>query len=143
MTAQASVLRMPEPEAAALIREGAALKDSITESEARLREINLRLTALAKFPEGKKSATLEGAGFKAKVQKKFYVKFDQEKVAVARLEMGDPAFSQVFGWTFKPRSQKDLDGFLQYGPPDHVRLVRDAMTVTEGAPQVTYEPVEA
>lgn len=143
MTAQASVLRMPAPEAAALIREGAALKDTITGQEARLREINLRLVELATFPEGKKTALLDGAGIRAKVQKKFYLKFDQEKVAVARQAMGDAAFSQVFGWTFKPRSQKDLDGFLQYGPPDHVRLVRAAMTITPGAPQVTFEPVEA
>lgn len=142
MTAQASVLRMPEPEAAALIREGAALKAEIDEKSERLREIHVRLLGIAKFAPGKKTATVEGAGLKAKIQKKEYVKFDQEKLALARLEMGDPSFTKVFGWAFKPRTAKDLDAFLAYGETDHVRLVRAAMTITSGAPQVTYEPVE-
>ncbi|MGE4442738.1 MAG: hypothetical protein AB7D27_14815 [Desulfomicrobium sp.] len=141
-TAQASVLRMPEPEAAVLIREGSALKEEIDEKSGRLREIHTRLAGLATFKDGKKTATVEGAGLRAKVQLKTYVKFDQEKVAFARTKMGDHAFSQVFGWTFKPRSQKDLDGFLAHGNPELVALVRDVMTITPGAPQVTYEPVE-
>lgn len=142
MTAQASVLRMPEPEAAVLIREGADLKNTITASEARLREINLRLVEIATFAPGKKTATVEGAGLKAKVQKKEYVKFNQEKLALARLAMGDPSFTKVFGWAFKPRTAKDLDAFLTYGNPDHVALIRAAMTITPGAPAVTFEPVE-
>ena len=142
MTAQASILRMPEPEAVALIREGAALKETITEQETRLREINQRLAELATFKDGKKTATVEGAGIRAKVQLKIYVKFDQEKVAFARMQMGDHAFAQVFGWTFKPKFQRDLDGFLTHGKPEFISLVRDAMTITDGAPQVTYERVE-
>jgi len=143
MSAQASVLlHMPEPEAAALIREGAELKETILQDESRLREINLRLAEMATFSEGKKTATVLGAGLKAKVQLKSYVKFDQEKVAIARLEMGDFDFSRVFTWTFKPRSQRDLDGFLAHGQAEHVKLVRDAMTITPGAPAVTYERIE-
>jgi len=143
MTAQASVLRMPEPEAAALIREGAALKAEIDEKSERLREIHVHLLGIASFAPGKKTAIVEGAGLKAKIQKKEYVKFDQEKLARARLEMGDPSFTKVFGWAFKPRTAKDLDAFLSYGDAEHVALVRDAMTITPGAPQVSYETVEA
>ena len=141
-TAQARVLQMPEPEAVALIREGAEIKAEIDEKSERLREINARLTSLAKFPQGKKTATLDGAGIRAKVQLKDYVKFDQEKLALARHEMGDDAFFKAFGWTFKPRSQKDLDGLLTYGKPEHVILIRAAMTITAGAPAVTYETVK-
>jgi len=143
MTAQASVLRMPAPEAASLIREGATLKAEIDEKSERLREIHVRLLGIASFAPGKKTAIIEGAGLKAKIQKKEYVKFDQEKLALARLEMGDPSFTKVFGWAFKPRTAKDLDAFLSYGKPEHIALVRAAMTITPGAPQVTYEPVEA
>ncbi len=142
-TAHSRVLQMPEPEAAALIREGATLKAEIDEKAEHLREIHARLTALAKFPQGKKTATLEGAGRRVKIQLKDYVKFDQEKVGAARLAMGDHTFAQVFGWTFKPKSQRDLDGFLVHGKPEHVALVREAMTITPGAPSVTYELVEA
>ena len=42
MTAQARVLQMQEPEAVALIREGAALKAEIDEKSERLREIHGR-----------------------------------------------------------------------------------------------------
>jgi hypothetical protein len=134
---------MPEPEASALIREGAELKNAITESEARLREINQRLAEIATFPEGKRTTKVDGAGLRAVIQKKIYIKLNQEKVAFARVQMGDHAFAQVFGWTFKPKSQRDLDGFLTHGKPEHVALVRDAMTITEGAPAVTFEKVEA
>lgn len=143
MTAKASVLHMPEPEAAALIKEGAALKSSINQQESRLREINFRLCELASFAPGKKTAHLDGNGLRAKIQLKTYVKFDQEKVAKARFAMGDEAFSRVFGWTYKPRSQRDLDGFMAHGPAEQVALVRDAMTVSDGAPQVTFEAMEA
>ncbi len=141
-TAQARVLQMPEPEAVALIREGAALKAEIDEKSERLREIHARLAGIATFASGKKTATLEGAGLRTKVQLKTYVKFDQEKVGFVRMKMGDAAFSKLFKWTFSPRSQKDLDGFMAYGDAEIVALVRDAMTITPGAPQVTYEPVE-
>lgn len=141
-TAQARVLQMPEPEAVTLIREGAALKGEIDEKSERLREINVRLAEVAKFQKGKKTATVEGAGMRVKVQLKECVKFDQEKLGLARHTMGDKAFFAAFGWTFKPRSQKDLDGLLAYGDPKHVALVRDAMTITPGAPSVTYEKVE-
>ena len=141
-TAQARVLQMPEPEAVSLIREGAAIKAEIDEKSERLREIHARLTTLAKFPQGKKTATLDGAGIRVKIQLKDYVKFDQEKLALARHTMGDDAFFKAFGWTFKPRSQKDLDGLITYGKPEHVALVRDAMTITAGAPSVTYETVK-
>lgn len=133
---------MPEPEAVALIREGAALKAEIDEKSERLREIHARLAGIATFASGKKTATLEGTGLRAKVRLKVYVKFDQEKVAFARVKMGDAAFAALFKWTFAPRSQKDLDAFLIHGQPEYVALVRDAMTITSGAPQVTYEPVE-
>lgn len=133
---------MKEPEAAILIREGYALKAEIDERSERLREINVRLAALATFAPGKKTATINGGEARAKVQLKDYVKFDQEKLALARLAMGDHVFFKTFGWTFKPRSQKDLDGFLAHAPEGHVALVRDAMTITPGAPAVIYESVK-
>jgi len=142
-TAQARVLQMPEPEAVTLIREGSVLKAEIDEKSERLREINVRLAALAKFAPGKKTATVEGAGIRAKVQLKVYTKFDQEKVAIARIQMGDHAFAKLFAWTFKARSSKDLEDFLAHGQAEHVALVRAAMIITDGAPAVTYEPVEA
>jgi len=143
-TAKASVLHFPvEPEAVSLIREGAALKESIDEATKRLRDVNRRLAELAVFPEGKKTAHLEGAGFKVDIQKKEYIKFDQTKLDVARKTMGNDLFLKPFTYVFKERSKKDLDAFLAYGDAALAAMVREAMEISEGAPQVTYRPVEA
>lgn len=144
-TAKASVLHFPksEPEAVALIREGVELKGQIDDATARLRDINRRLAEMASFPEGKNTAHLEGAGFEVTIQKKEYTKYDQGKLDAARKAMGNELFLKPFTYEFKPRSKKELDAFMAYGDADQVAMIREAMTITEGAPQVTYKPMEA
>ncbi|GAB6036178.1 hypothetical protein JCM15519_07370 [Fundidesulfovibrio butyratiphilus] len=142
-TAQASVLQFPkEPEAVALIREGAELKDEIDESTARLREIHRRLEELATFPPGKNTAKIEGQGIDVTIQRKEYVKFDQGKLNTLRLAMGNDAFLKPFGFKFEPRSKKELDAFLEYGDKAFANQARAAMTITGGAPAVTYKRKE-
>ena len=143
-TAKASVLQFhkPGPEAvSSLVQEGAALKARIDSDTARLREINRELAEQATFPDGKNTAKIEENGVKATIQLKTYTKYDQEKLDAARRAMGNEAFLKPFTYEFKPRSKKDLDAFLAYGDPAQTAMVRDAMTITEGAPQVTYEQV--
>lgn len=142
-TAQASVLQFPktEPEAVALIREGAALKNQIDDGTAKLRDIHRRLAELATFPEGKSTATMTEAGYKVTIQKKTYTKLDQVLLDSARRAMGNDAFLKPFTYKFEARSKKELDAFLSYGNPDHVAMIRAAMEISEGQPQVKYEQV--
>lgn len=144
-TAKASVLQFPqqEPEAVALIREGARLKGIIDEATVSLRDINRQLAEQATFPEGKNTARLSGAGFNVTIQKKAYTKYDQDKLDAARKAMGNDLFLKPFTYEFKPRSKKELDAFMAYGDPGQAAMIREAMTISEGAPQVSYEPMEA
>lgn len=143
MTAQATVLQMPDTEAVELIREGAYLKEQIDALNTRRQEVETRLAELAEFPAGKMtSQPLEGAGYKVKVTKKEYPKWDDEKLEQARATVGDGRFFAVFKWKFTPRSKKDLDAFLAHGDPQVTAPVRAALTVTEGKPQVTYVAME-
>lgn len=125
-----------------LIAEGAALKADIDSKTARLRDINLALASLASFPEGKATAKLAGSGYAVKIQKRENVKWDQAKLEAARSSMGNEAFFSVFAWKFEPKSKKILDGFLGYGDPSYAAMIEDARTVSDGAPQVTYEAIE-
>jgi len=131
---------MTEHQIADLIEEGADLKAEIDERTKRLREINAILATAATFPEGKSTAHLVGCRFKAKVQRKETTEYDQALLGTAREALGDQTFFALFGWEYKPKAKKELDGFIKYDPRADVVLA--AMTKKAGSPSVTYELLE-
>lgn len=124
-----------------LIREGASLKSRIERDRERLQSINQQLAQMAEFKDGKKTGHLIGAGFKVKVQLRENEKWDQGKLSQVREVMG-PAFFDIFAAEYKPRSSKDLNGFLKHGPIDFRQGIELAREVKQGAPQVTFEALE-
>ena len=124
-----------------LIDEGAAIKAEVQEKTQRLREINAILAEQAQFPDGKKTAHLVGCNFQATVQVKENISWDQELLAQARASLGDGEFFGLFGWEFKPRAKKDLDGFLKHSPK--APLVHAAMVIKPASPSVSFTALEA
>lgn len=124
-----------------LLSEGMKIKSRMDADKARLAEINRELEALAVFPDGKSTAHVAANGFRATIQRKTTVKWDQKKLAKALDAMGKETFSKVFTYEFKPLGKKQLDAFLEFGLPGEVACIQEAMTVAEGAPQVKYEYV--
>jgi len=125
-----------------LIAEGAAIKTRMDADKSRLAEIHATLQGMALFPDGKNTAHLVGAGFDVKIARKANIKFDQAKLESLRVRMGNDGFFKVFKWEFKPVGQKQLDAFTAYGNPEWVSILNDAITITPGAPSVTYTPLE-
>lgn len=125
-----------------LIAEGASLKATVEALQSRLREVNAALAEFADFPEGRNTARIAGAGYEVKIQRRENVKWDQAKLEAVREAMGNDEFFSVFAWKFEPKSKKALDGFLGYGDPSYASMIEDARTVSAGAPQVTYEPID-
>ena len=131
---------MTEQQIEGLIEEGAALKAEVQEKTQRLREIGAILAEQAQFPEGKNTAHIVGCRFKATVQKKENVSFDQELLGQARFGLGDAQFFELFSWEFKPRAKKDLDAFLKHSPK--ADLVRQAMVIKPATPSVSFAALE-
>lgn len=137
------ILQFPVPagcDTAALVDQAAALKDTITDLTEQLRRVNLTLAERADYKPGSKTGHLAGRRYVAKVQRKDYVKWDQDLLHDAREVMGDVEFFRVFKWTFEPKSAKTLAGAMEFGA--HAELIQSARTVTEGSPYVTFERLE-
>ena len=126
----------------ALLSEGMKIKTRMDADKARLAEINRELEALAQFPEGKSTAHVAAGGFRATIQRKSTVKWDQKKLGEAMQAIGAESFKKIFTYEFKPVGKKQLDAFLEFGAEAEVSAVKEAMTVAEGSPQVKYEYVE-
>ncbi|MCR5259543.1 MAG: hypothetical protein K6E40_15495 [Desulfovibrio sp.] len=126
----------------ALLREGYQLKQKIDADTARLRQINVALAELCEYPEGRMTGHLSAGSIRARIQKKLNLKWDQARLLKAYDAMGAEEFRKVFKYEFKPRGAKELKGFLDYGKPEHVSLVKGALTETPGAPSVAYEVIE-
>ena len=131
---------MTECQLAALIEEGAAIKAAITENTKRLREIGVILADHAVFPDGKNTAHMAGSSHKATIQRKETISWDQDALNHARSDLGDQEFFQLFGWEFKPKAKKDLDGFLAHS--SHADIVRQAMIIKQASPSVTFAALE-
>jgi predicted transcriptional regulator len=123
-----------------MIREAAALDREIKTKTERLRELKEKLAGLVTFEDGKKTGRLVGAGHVVKVQLRENVSWDQSKLETARQAIGNDDFFRPFSWKFEPASKKALDAFLEYHPK--ADLVKQAMTVKDGSPQVTFESIE-
>lgn len=131
---------MIECQLAALVDEGAALKATIAEHTQRLREIGAILCERAQFADGKNTAHMTGTSHKVTIQRKETINWDQDLLAQARAGLGDNEFFQLFGWEFKPRAKKELDGFLKHSPK--APLVHQAMIIKPASPAVTYTALE-
>ncbi len=126
----------------ALLREGYQLKQQIDADTARLRQVNAALAELCEYPEGKMTGHLSAGSIRARIQKKVNLKWDQSRLLKACDAMGAEEFRKVFKFEFKPKGAKELKGFLDFGRPEHVALVKGALTETPGAPSVAYEVIE-
>ncbi len=126
----------------ALLREGYQLRQKIDADTARLRQINAALAELCEYPEGRMTGHLAAGSIRARIQKKLNLKWDQTRLLKAYDAMGAEEFRKVFKYEFKPKGAKELKGFLDFGKPEHVALVRGALTETPGAPSVAYEVIE-
>ncbi len=126
---------------ASLVDLAASIKESIAEMTEDLRRINQVLAEKAAFKPGSKTGHLAGRHFAAKVSLRENVKWDQDVLANVRQAMGDAEFFRVFKWEFKPASEKVLAGALEFG--QHGHLIAAARTITEGAPQVSFEKLES
>jgi len=124
-----------------LLSEGMQLKARIDADKARLADINRAIEAVAVFPDGKATAHVAAGGFRATVQRKTTVKWDQAKLANALDAIGGEAFSKVFTYEFKPKGAKQLKAFLEFGEPEQVDAVKAAMTETPASPSVKFECV--
>ena len=132
---------MTEQQLESLIEEGAMLKEEVQAKTQRLREIGAILAEQAQFPDGKNTAHIVGCRFKATVQRKENISWDQDQLQQARFGLGDNEFFGLFGWEFKPRAKKELDGFLKHSPK--AELVRAAMVIKPATPSVSFAALEA
>ncbi|MCR5259511.1 MAG: hypothetical protein K6E40_15300 [Desulfovibrio sp.] len=126
----------------ALLSEGFKLKTRIDADTARLRQVNAALAGLCEYPEGKMTGHLAAGSIRAKITKKVNVKWDQARLLKACDAMGAEEFRKVFKYEFRPLGAKELKGFLDFGRPEHVALVKGALTETPGSPSVSYEVAE-
>ena len=126
----------------ALLREGWQLKQRIDADTARLRQINAALAELCEYPEGRMTGHMAAGHIRAKITKKVNLKWDQAKLRKALDAMGLDEFRKVFKYEFKPLGARELKGFLDFGKPEHVALVKGALTEAPGAPAVSYEVIE-
>jgi hypothetical protein len=122
-----------------LIQEGASLKSQRDALDAHLKQINQQISGLMDF-NGKKTAHAFSAGHKVTVQLRENVRWDQTKLEQVRESIGNDEFLTIMRPEWKPRSKKDLDGYLAHG--QHAEGFRWAMEVREGAPLVKYEALE-
>lgn len=123
-----------------LLREGEALKAEIDAKKARLKEINLSVAQKAHFKTGSKTGHAVGAGVRAKVTIKANIKWDQERLKKLR-EYYPDQFKDGFKPEYKPTSAQVLE-VVAAQHKDFADGVKWACTVTPGAPQVSYEPIE-
>ena len=124
-----------------LLSEGMQLKARIDADKARLAEINKAIEAVAVFPDGKATAHVAAGGFRATVQRKTTIKWDQAKLASAMDAIGSESFKKVFTYEFKPLGAKQLKAFLEFGEPEQVAAVKAAMSEAPASPSVKFECV--
>ena len=117
------------------------LKSEIDAKKAELAKLNTQLAAMAQYKEGSQTGHIYTNAYHVKVSKRQNVRWDQKKLTTARAAIGDKGFFAVFGWKFEPKNKALLDNFFEQGQQAHADLIRAAMTVTEGAPGISYEPL--
>lgn len=112
----------------ALVSRHLELKEAMARLKAELADIDDEIVRAVPIPEGKQSTALEAGGHKVRVAASTRYKWDQGKLDMARLALGDEKFLRLFGYEWKGR-KKEVDGFLANAPEPMARKVRDALTV--------------
>lgn len=115
-----------------LITKAAYMHKELTEKKEEFQKIKDEITKLAIIPQGKMSTQINANGITCKVQCTERLSWDQQKLCQARAKIGDEIFMQAFVYEWKPRSKKDLDGFMSCAPEEHKNLIYDAVTATRG-----------
>lgn len=124
------------------IRQAMILKAEIDNKKKQLAGIHQELAILAEYKEGSQTGHIYTEHYHVKVALKKNIKWDQQKLNEARTALGDKDFFSVFGWKFEPKGKALLDAFLADSDTARTAPVLAAMTVSNGAPSVTYETIQ-
>lgn len=119
-----------------LIKEGFALKQEIDAKTARLREINTLLADKAEYKNGSNTGRITCPGLAVKVTRRNNEKWDQTKLAQVR-EHFPAEFEAAFKAKYEPVKKA-----LSSAPAEFQKAAAWAVTVTPGAPTVTYETLD-
>jgi hypothetical protein len=114
-----------------LLNESYDLRRLIRQSEERLRVVNRRILEASEFPEGKNTAHLSAGIFAAKVQRRFNIAWNQNKLWELRGKFGEDTFWKAFKAELKPRP-KEIEAL----EPWQRSAVFAAKTEKEGTPVV-------
>lgn len=125
----------------AIISRGIELRAQIDELKSQLDDINAQLAPLAQFPPDKATGYVTGERFRAKVMRRTYEKWDQDKLNLARQELGDSVFLPLFRFNWAPKSKPLLKGFLLSAPKEQAALINGALT-TSTTSSVSYEEIK-
>lgn len=125
---------------AAMVDRAAWLKERANQLTQELRELNLCLAGRGLFLPGASTGYVYGHCYRAKIQLRENIKWDQTLLTSARAQMGDDEFFRVFKWVYEPHSAKILAGALDFGRFGD--LLGAARQVSAGAPGVTFEKIE-
>lgn len=121
---------MEKSELSAMINRAYDIKQQIDNLSVELKDLNAKIYEEAVFADGKKTTYLAGDGLCAKIVKKENRKWDQGKLNIARMNMGDEKFLTLFNFEWKPKSAKDIDGFLGYAPDEQKKPILEALTTS-------------
>ena len=125
-----------------LVKEYATNKAEADRLTARNAEIAEQLLQDVSFKNGSDTGHLVTGGYKVTVTRRANTKWLKDKLEEARSKMSDTVFFRVFAWEYKPRSKKDLDGFLAHADPEFRRLILTAMETSPGKPGVKVEALQ-
>lgn len=123
-----------------LISRGVELRSQIADLKAELDAVTTQIADAAIYPDGKKTTYVSGSGnMRAKVVRRVYEKWDQDKLNHARAVMGDAAFMPLFKFEWSPVKSSEVH--KAFGEPNG-SLLRDALTTRE-TDVITFEEVRA
>ena len=124
-----------------MIRMASEKKTQIELLQAELKDLNQQIYEETTFKEGTKTAHLDAGDIVATVSKKETYDWNQSALNKARAIMGDEKFLNIFTFQWKPKSKKDLDGFLSFAPEAEKKPVMDALTI-KNSYSVAYKAAE-
>ena len=125
-----------------LAQEYARNKAEADRLTARNAEIAEALEKAARFKDGSNTGHVMAGGYRFTVSRKFNTKWLADKLEEARKALTDELFFKVFAWEYKPRSKKELDGFLEYASPEFRAAILAAMETSPGRPSVRMEAMQ-